>query len=93
MGPISRVLPAIRKPLLEKAMERLLTKPVKLYRESFGLYKAKLGNGIEREIYPGGSFEPTSLYVSDGKTAIERELQPGTWLENWQVIKNIKVDH
>lgn len=93
MGPVSRIASIVKKPLLEKAMENLLTKPVKLYKESFGLYKANLDNGIVGDIYPGGSFGSTSIYVTDGKKAIEKELPPGTWLENWQVIKNIKVNH
>ncbi len=93
MGPVSRILPLIRRPLLENGMEKLLTKPVKLYKESFGLYKADLENNIVGDIYPGGSFGPTFVYVSDGKKAIQRELPPGTWLENWQVIKDIKVNH
>lgn len=40
MGPVSRILPVMRKPLLANAMEKLLTKPVSLYKESFGAYKA-----------------------------------------------------
>lgn len=85
MGPLKSVLPSIMKQVLTN-------RPVKFTRFGFGGYKANLGNGITAKVVAGGSEYPTKVYLTDGTSTLKKEIRE-CWLENWQVIKNIKVDH
>ncbi len=84
MGPVSKILHA--------AMRTVLNTSVKFTGNRLGPYTANLGKGITSEVFPGGSEGKTTVYVSKGDNTLRKEI-PECWLENWQVIKNIKVDH
>lgn len=96
MGPISaRLFSSMPKryPLLEKALSQVLNKSIQLHKESFGIYKATMDKGIVAEIYPGGSFEPTTVFVTDGKNTIGKEIS-SSWLDNWHITKiPTKLNH
>jgi aldehyde:ferredoxin oxidoreductase len=84
MSPIQSILPGI--------MQKILTKPIRFIPKGLGGYEANMGNGVNAKVFIGGSEGPTKIFISDGKETIKKEIRE-CWLRNWQVIKEIKVDH